>query len=139
MDGYAVRHEDVFSASDRASRAPESDRRVSAGRPYEIRVRPGKAVRIMTGGLVPLGADTVVMAEASRVQGDTVELMEDPGHGANVRVKGQFLRSGEVLLNRGDLIGPPEVGPWPRWVSRKSMSIRGQLLQYCQRGRARGP
>jgi molybdopterin molybdotransferase len=101
MDGYAVRHEDVINAS---SECPARLRVIGeslAGRPYAGRVGPGQAVRIMTGGLTPLGADTVVMTEASSTQGDSVELVEDPGPGANVRVRGQYLQYGEVLLNRG--------------------------------------
>jgi molybdopterin molybdotransferase len=110
MDGYAVRHEDVIGAS---SECPARLRVIGeslAGKPYADRVGPGQAVRVMTGGLIPLGADTVVMTEASSTQGDAVELAEDPGPGANVRVRGQYVQHGEVLLNRGDLIGPSEVG-----------------------------
>lgn len=110
MDGYAVRHEDVIDAS---SECPSRLRVIGeslAGRPYADRVGPGQAVRIMTGGIIPLGADTVVMSEASRIQGDAVELVEDPGAGANVRTKGQYVKGGEVVLRPDDMIGPSEVG-----------------------------
>ena len=110
MDGYAVRHVDVIGASIECPARLRVIGESLAGRPYADRVGPGQAVRIMTGGLIPLGADTVVMSEASRIQGDAVELVEDPGLGANVRVQGEYLQYGEVLLNRGDLIGPSEVG-----------------------------
>lgn len=110
MDGYAVRHEDVIGASIERPACLRVIGESLAGRPYENRVGPGQAVRIMTGGLIPLGADTVVMAESSSAQGHSVELVEDPGPGANARIRGQYLQYGEVLLNRGDLIGPSEVG-----------------------------
>ncbi|MGO9569254.1 MAG: gephyrin-like molybdotransferase Glp [Desulfomonilaceae bacterium] len=110
MDGYAVRHEDVTGASNECPARLRVIGESLAGRPYADRVGPGQAVRIMTGGLIPLGADTVVMSEASSAQGDAVELAADPGAGANVRIKGQYVHYGEVLLNPGDLIGPSEVG-----------------------------
>jgi molybdopterin molybdotransferase len=110
MDGYAVRHEDVIGASIERPAHLKVIGESLAGRPCADRVGPGQAVRIMTGGLIPRGADTVVMSEASRTQGDAVELVEDPGPGANVRTKGQYVQHGEVLLNQGDLIGPSEVG-----------------------------
>jgi molybdopterin molybdotransferase len=110
MDGYAVRHEDVIGASIECPARLRVIGESLAGRPYADRVGPRQAVRIMTGGLIPLGADTVVVSEASSTQGHSVELVEDPGPGANVRAKGQFVQHGEVLLKRGDLIGPSEVG-----------------------------
>ena len=88
MDGYAVRHEDVIGASIECPARLRVIGESLAGRPYADRVGPGQAVRIMTGGLIPLGADTVVMTEASSTQGDAVELAEDPGPGANVQDKG---------------------------------------------------
>ncbi len=110
MDGYAVRHEDVIGASIECPARLRVIGESLAGRPYADRVGPGQAVRIMTGGIIPLGADTVVMSEASRAQGDAVELVEDPGAGANVRTKGQYVKGGEVVLRSGEMIGPSEVG-----------------------------
>jgi len=110
MDGYAVRHEDVIGASIECPARLRVIGESLAGRPYADRVGPGQAVRIMTGGIIPLGADTVVMSEASRAQGDAVELVEDPGPGANVRTKGQYVKGGEVVLRSGEMIGPSEVG-----------------------------
>jgi len=110
MDGYAVRHEDVIGAS---SKSPALLRVIGeslAGKACGDRVGPGQAVRIMTGALIPRGADTVVVSEASHAQGEWVELRGDPGPGANVRTKGQFVKWGEVLLQPGDIIGPSEVG-----------------------------
>jgi molybdopterin molybdotransferase len=110
MDGYGVRHEDVIGASSECPARLKVIGESLAGRPCANRVGPGQAVRIMTGGLIPLGADTVVMSEASLAQGDAVELMEDPGPEANVRKKGQHVQYGKVVLNQGDVIGPSEVG-----------------------------
>jgi len=110
MDGYAVRHEDVIGASIECPARLRVIGESLAGRPYGDRVGPGQAIRIMTGGLIPLGADTVVMTEASSAQGDAVELAVDPGPGANVRTKGQYVKCGEVVLRPGDMIGPSEVG-----------------------------
>jgi len=60
MDGYAVIHEDMAGATSSAPRAIKLVGEAPAGRPYAGTVGPGEAVRILTGGLVPDGADTVV-------------------------------------------------------------------------------
>src|SRR3954452_12330719 len=57
MDGYAVRGDDVNEAPARLSVIGE----VAAGRPFERAIGPGEAARIFTGGVVPVGADTVVI------------------------------------------------------------------------------
>ncbi len=97
MDGYAVRSADVANAPVRLKVIGE----VAAGRPFAAAVGPGQAARIFTGGVVPEGADTVVIQELTRRDGDAVEVQKPAAKGRNVRPQGLDFREGEVLLAKG--------------------------------------
>jgi len=110
MDGYACRAEDIAGAGSDRLRSLLLIGDAPAGKPFQGTVRPGEAVRIMTGGIVPKGSDTVVMQEDTRLEGDRVIVLRSPGPGANIRSQGEDVRAGEVILSAGDIIRPPEVG-----------------------------
>jgi molybdopterin molybdotransferase len=100
MDGYAVRAADVGTAPVRLRVIGE----VAAGRPFAKTVAAGEAARIFTGGVVPNGADTVVVQEQTRRDGDTVEVQKPSVKGRNVRLKGLDFRSGEPAFAAGHLL-----------------------------------
>lgn len=108
MDGFAVRSADASIPGTTLRIAGE----VRAGAsPDGIVVASGQAWRIFTGGVVPRGADAVVMvelAEEDRAAG-TVVLREAPFAGQNVRRRGEDVRAGEGILRAGTVIGPAEV------------------------------
>jgi molybdopterin molybdotransferase len=97
MDGYAVRSADVASAPARLKVIGE----VAAGRPFSATVGAGEAARIFTGGFLPSGADTVVVQERTRRDGDSVEVQQPSTKGRNVRVKGLDFQKGDVLFAKG--------------------------------------
>ena len=97
MDGYAVRAADVDKAPVRLTLIGE----VAAGHPFEGAVGPGEAARIFTGGVLPPGADTIVIQENAVREGDTVEIAASASKGKHVRVKGLDFPCGSVLLARG--------------------------------------
>jgi molybdopterin molybdotransferase len=97
MDGYAVRAEDVAKLPAKLKVIGE----VAAGRPFAGTVATGEAARIFTGGLLPRGADTVVIQEHTSRADDTVVVGKPTGKGRNVRPKGLDFASGAVLLRRG--------------------------------------
>lgn len=103
VDGYAVRSDD-----------PSPSRRVlaevMAGQDRDVAVAPGTAVRTMTGAPVASGADAVAMVEYVQEQGGEIVLTRPVRAGENVRPAGQDLRAGQLVLARGTLLGPPEVG-----------------------------
>ena len=72
-----------------------------AGRPFSDHVQAGECVRIMTGAVVPHGADAVIMQEQVQVQGDTIEFAADIQPGDNVRAAGEDLAKGQLALARG--------------------------------------
>jgi molybdopterin molybdotransferase len=97
MDGYAVRAEDVATLPASLKVIGE----VAAGRPFDGTVGSGEAARIFTGGVLPRGADTVVIQEHTSRAGDTVVVGKPTDKGRNVRPKGLDFAAGAVLLRRG--------------------------------------
>lgn len=107
MDGYAIRSEDI-PAHDRATLSVIGTS--WAGRPFAGPVRPGECVRIMTGAAMPDGADTVVMQERVEKKDDMIGIDCDNQPGQNVRQAGEDIRLGEIVLEKGKLIRPAELG-----------------------------
>ncbi len=97
MDGYAVRAADAADLSVRLKVIGE----VAAGRPFERTLGKGEAVRIFTGGVIPDGADAVIIQEDTAVDGDHVAITEAATPGRHIRAAGVDFREGDVLLKRG--------------------------------------
>ncbi|UFX41915.1 molybdopterin molybdotransferase MoeA [Bradyrhizobium sp. 41S5] len=97
MDGYAVRAADAGDLTARLKVIGE----VAAGRPFERMVGAGEAVRIFTGGVIPDGADAVIIQEDTAVDGDHITITEAATAGRHIRPAGVDFRAGDVLLNAG--------------------------------------
>jgi molybdopterin molybdotransferase len=97
MDGYAVRAADVGLAPVTLTLIGE----VAAGHPFEGEVKAGQAARIFTGGVMPAGADTVVIQELTTRDGDRVTIQKATAKGRNVRGRGIDFEQGQVLLRKG--------------------------------------
>lgn len=78
----------------------------AAGRPAENELRPGQAIKIMTGAVLPAGADRVVIVEATDGGHAEVRLGAAPAAGENIRRRGEIVRRGDVLLPAGALLTP---------------------------------
>jgi molybdenum cofactor synthesis domain-containing protein len=100
MDGYAVRAEDVATPPARLRIAGES----AAGRGWHYEMKPGEAVRIMTGAPVPAGADAVQQVELTRESDDGkfVEILKSVEVGRSVVRRGAEIKTGEPVLRAGD-------------------------------------
>jgi molybdopterin molybdotransferase len=99
MDGYAVRAADAVLGA-RLTVIGE----VAAGRPFDRNIGAGQAARIFTGGVVPGGADAVVIQEDATRDGDIVIVNEAITQGKNIRPAGIDFKEGDVLLPRGSLL-----------------------------------
>jgi molybdopterin molybdotransferase len=97
MDGYAVRAADASQVAARLKVIGE----VAAGRPFDTALRAGEAVRIFTGGVIPQGADAVVIQEDTVRDGDSISLTEAAIAGRHIRPAGVDFREGDVLLRAG--------------------------------------
>ena len=82
MDGFALRFEDADEPLKIIGTA-------FAGRPFAEKISQGECVKIMTGALIPAGADTVVMQERTTISDNKITITETPKLGANVRLAGE--------------------------------------------------
>ena len=81
-----------------------------AGKPFAGMVKAGECVKIMTGAVIPTGADAVVMQEKTVTKSDCITLLEAPKKGANVRLAGEDLKLGQTVLAKGHIIKPADLG-----------------------------
>lgn len=110
MDGYAVRFEDVAAASGETPVSLQVIEDIAAGTPPQHTLKSGQAARIFTGAMVPPGADTIVMQEATRRDGDRVDVLQPPkACGEFVRHRGRFYQAGTPLLNAGIRLQAAEI------------------------------
>mgnify|MGYP001820016713 FL=1 len=107
MDGYAVRAADMPETGVREFPVPGTS---WAGRPWLEPIEPGQAVQIMTGGMMPEGADTVVMQEQVERDGDTVRIGSGHRAGQNVRAAGEDLATGQPVFSAGRQLTAADIG-----------------------------
>jgi molybdopterin molybdotransferase len=115
MDGYALRSEDTMGASKESPVTLEVVADLAAGHTTHLKVEPGTAIRIMTGAPLPEGADAVVRFEETSEGlrgswGPTVEIHKEVSPQENVRPAGEDIRKGELVLSRGTVLRPQEIG-----------------------------
>jgi molybdopterin molybdotransferase len=103
MDGFAIR------AADTPGRLPVAFR-IAAGRPAERPLRPGEAMAVATGGVVPEGADAVAPIEVVVERDNSVEIPGRVEVAANVRPRGGDARAGDVVGPAGAVLGPAQLG-----------------------------
>lgn len=110
MDGYAVRFEDVQSCSPDQPAVLEIIEEIPAGYQPQHSVQSGQAARILTGSVMPEGADTVIMQEETQRQNQRVLILKPPtAPAAFVRHRGAFYQSGDRLLCAGLRLQAPEI------------------------------
>ena len=107
MDGYAVRAADLPEEGVREFRVPGTS---WAGRPWLSPIEPGQAVQIMTGAMVPEGADTVVMQEQVERDGDRVRIGSGHQCGQNVRAAGEDIAAGQQVFTAGKRLTAADIG-----------------------------
>jgi molybdopterin molybdotransferase len=110
MDGYALRAEDIRAAGKDAAVELEVLEDLPAGRVSRRSVGRGQAIRIMTGAPLPKGADAVVMVEDTERSGGRVKVRREVKPGTNIGQAGEDLKTSELVLERGAVIGPAETG-----------------------------
>lgn len=107
MDGYAIFSGDIPAEGEVTLQVIGSS---FAGTPYDGTMQPGQAIRIMTGAMVPEGANTVVMQELAKRDGDEVTIGSGHKAGENVRHIGEDIVRGGTVLAPGQKIRAPELG-----------------------------
>ena len=105
MDGYAFNSADIAK-----SKTFKVIGTTFAGKAFRGEIQSGECVRIMTGGMMPKGADTVIMQEKIKVDADLISIIEAPKPKANVRYAGEDLQKGNMVLARGHLMRAADLG-----------------------------
>ncbi len=142
MDGYAIRAADTIDGSARLKLIGEAKAGTGAG----VTVEAGTTVRISTGAPIPEGADAVVPQERTTVDDATV-IVDGPIRLAyHVRLAGEDIRAGELIVHAGSLLGPAELGvlaslniPRPSVVRRPRVAIVGTGDELTDPGRPLKP
>ncbi len=106
MDGFAVRSSDLKNQEIHLKQVGTA----FAGRPFAGAVGAGECVRIMTGGVMPKGADTVVVQEVCRAEGGRVAVPPGQKAGQNVRAAGEDLKAGVPVLSPGRALAAADIG-----------------------------
>ena len=108
MDGFAI----AFSSLNSSGLTEFDEIGVAyAGKPFTGSCGPGQCVRIMTGALIPEGADTVVMQEQTQVADDgKIKIDADHRLGENIRKAGEDVQQGESVIDAGARLSPADLG-----------------------------
>ena len=115
MDGFAVNARDVFGASESNPGYLECVASLPIDRLPDLDLGPGECARIATGGILPRGADGVVMVEHTQameeeIVGGTIEIRKSAAPGENVMQRGEDAHQGREALARGTVMRPQEIG-----------------------------
>jgi molybdopterin molybdotransferase len=143
VDGYAVQFNDL--CSDTETRLVR-DGRIAAGHAAPEKLASGRAARIFTGAVMPDGADTVIMQEDCRDDGDAVLIRQGIKQGANRRLAGEDIAAGNVALAAGRRLGPVELGLLAA-LGQATVPVRRRLSvglfstgdELCEPGTTRAP
>ena len=106
MDGYAVRFSDLLEKDTPLREIGTA----LAGKPFGRKLGAGECVRIMTGAVMPEGADTVVIQEVVQKNGERITLPAGQKKAQNVRYAGEDLKIGTPVLKSGQMLKPADIG-----------------------------
>ena len=111
MDGYAIRAEDSFGATDSLPSYLKMIGEIKMGVKPEFKINPGEAVEISTGGMLPEGANAVMMVEyTEQIDDDTIEARKSISPWQNVVREDEDLKKGEIILRKGHRLRPQDIG-----------------------------
>ncbi len=127
MDGFAVRAEDVAQANGASPALLRVVDESRAGSPASAMLGSGQAIAISTGAMLPAGADTVIRVEDTRRAGEEVAVLVTAAAGLDVRRAGDDVSAGQRVLERGQALGPAELGVLA--------SLGNELVQCVRRPR----
>lgn len=107
MDGYAFNADDIQTDNPTKLKVIGT---IYAGKSFEAALKKGECVRIMTGGMMPKGADTVIIQERVVVDSGNISFTEAPKRTMNVRYAGEDLQQGQIVLATGHMMRAADLG-----------------------------
>ncbi len=109
-DGYALRAEETYGASRESPKIFKVIGKVHAGEVPSTKVKPGTAIEVATGAMIPEGANAVVRVEDTELFGDELHVYTSVPPGNDISPAGEDVKRGEKVLSVGTLLGPPQIG-----------------------------
>jgi molybdopterin molybdotransferase len=142
MDGFALRSEDTREATQSSPRYLAVVGEVAAGSLPTNEVRPGTAIRIMTGAPLPEGADAVVRFEdtdetsrkSSKNDLSQIGILCQAKKGLNVRCRGEDIAEGDLVLKKGEVLRPQEIGVLASLGRSAALVIRRPIVAVLATG-----
>lgn len=142
MDGYALRAADTRGASESSPRCLVVVGEVAAGSMPTDEVKPGTAIRIMTGAPLPRGADAVVQFEdtdevarkSSKKDLSRIGILCQAKKGLNVRRRGEDIASGNLVLEKGTVLRPQEIGVLASLGRSSALVVRRPIVSILATG-----
>jgi len=111
VDGFALKAKDTYGASEKNPALLQIIGEIPMGKVSEITLKDGEAIKIATGGMVPKGADAVEMVEYTEwVDVQTIHAFKTLSPLENVIQMGEDIKTGEVVIRKGRIIRPQEIG-----------------------------
>jgi len=110
MDGYALKAQDTYGASNFSPKKLKLVGVEHAGECFEGELVSGECVQVATGSPMPRGADAVIMAEDTKKIYDCIEVYHPVYPGANVSFKGEDIRKGDIAVQKGEQLSPGKIG-----------------------------
>lgn len=107
VDGYALNSQDIATQGITSLTIAGA---AFAGQVYTGHLKSGQCIRIMTGAIIPSGADTVIMQEQVEIKNDSIYIDHQHSTGQNIRLAGEDLPKGETILHSGKFITPADIG-----------------------------
>ena len=142
MDGFALRADDTRGVSESSPRYLVVVGEIAAGSMPTKEVKPGTAIRIMTGAPLPEGADAVVKFEdtdevsrkSSRKDLSQIGILCHVKRGSNVRCRGEDIARGELILKKGTVLRPQEIGVLAALGRSTALVIRRPIVAILATG-----
>ncbi|UCE18942.1 MAG: molybdopterin molybdenumtransferase MoeA [Gemmatimonadota bacterium] len=111
MDGYAVRAEDTYGASESSPITLKIVGKVDMGKVADLSISPGEVAHIATGGMLPEGADAMVMVEYTEApENDRVAIKRAVAPGEHIVSIGEDIKRGQLLLKKGNRLRAQDIG-----------------------------
>ncbi|AAL81907.1 molybdopterin molybdenumtransferase MoeA [Pyrococcus furiosus DSM 3638] len=109
VDGYAVRAEDTFEAREYSPVELEVIEEVPIGENPNKEVIAGKAIKVLTGGKIPRGANAVIMQEMVKREGSKIYVLRPVAPGQNISFAGEDVKKGDIALKKGTILRPQDL------------------------------
>lgn len=125
-DGYAVRSEELSDASEKSPVRLKVAGSINIGHPPGINVVRGTCVQVPTGGVMPEGADSVVMVEYTHLEGAEILVYRPTRRGENIALAGSDIPVGELIIRQGRRIGPREIAVMSS-LGLENVKVKGRI------------